>query len=422
MASLASKIISMPKFKSKGIHRKTWPRVRETVIRGTKFIVVDARPHGPREYFQPKDLETAKARAHELDLARNRYGTAAVLMTLRDRADFEYGKERLEPHGANMRDAVEHYMGHLERVKQLEGGKPMPEALDEWEATYMSKNRSPETLKEIRVRVAGFKRAFGEMKVAEITPANIQDYINGYQADGKSVSERTKLNIRVKLAQFFNLARLRGWRTDNPCEMVQVEAGGREIIILSVTETVDLLQAAKASPHHSQVVPYVATCLFAGLRPGEAEHLDWKDLHFDIKEIDVRPETSKTRKLRHVRMEPALIEWLMPYRKRNGKIIGEAFRDKWEAVRRAAGYRVGSAPEGGWPKTARRWPEDVMRHSFASYWLPIYHSKAELAMQMGNSQDVIDRHYRRTIREADAKAFWSLRPEGATVVGFEKTA
>ena len=57
-----------------------------------------------------------------------------------------------------------------------------------------------------------------------------------------------------------------------------------------------------------------------------------------------------------------------------------------------------------------KWPLDVMRHSFGTYRLPILKSADALALEMGNSPDVIFRHYRRVTDEATADAYFRISP------------
>jgi hypothetical protein len=53
-----------------------------------------------------------------------------------------------------------------------------------------------------------------------------------------------------------------------------------------------------------------------------------------------------------------------------------------------------------------------MRHSFGSYWLAIHADRPHLAELMGNSVDVIKKHYRRAIPRTEAEKFWQIRPDG----------
>jgi hypothetical protein len=57
------------------------------------------------------------------------------------------------------------------------------------------------------------------------------------------------------------------------------------------------------------------------------------------------------------------------------------------------------------------WKMDILRHSYGTYRLPILKSADALALEMGNSPDVIFRHYRRPMTEVSASAYFDLRPE-----------
>jgi hypothetical protein len=66
----------------------------------------------------------------------------------------------------------------------------------------------------------------------------------------------------------------------------------------------------------------------------------------------------------------------------------------------------------------KEWPLDALRHSFGTYRQPILNSTESLALEMGNSPDVIFRHYRRARKAkfykaiADSKFFpRALSPE-----------
>ena len=56
------------------------------------------------------------------------------------------------------------------------------------------------------------------------------------------------------------------------------------------------------------------------------------------------------------------------------------------------------------------WKMDILRHSYGTYRLPILKSADALALEMGNSPDVIFRHYRRPMNEVSASAYFDLRP------------
>ncbi|MDQ3622148.1 MAG: tyrosine-type recombinase/integrase [Verrucomicrobiota bacterium] len=162
-----------------------------------------------------------------------------------------------------------------------------------------------------------------------------------------------------------------------------------EVTILAAGQVHRLLQECA-----SELVPYIVICAFAGLRPTEAASLDWGDIHLDSGQIEVKARHSKTRRHRLVPIQPNLKAWLEIYRKEFGAITFS--RRKFRDAYRKAGFA--------------EWPLDVLRHSFGTYRLPILKSAESLALEMGNSPDVIFRHYRWAMDEETAGAYFSIQP------------
>ena len=57
-----------------------------------------------------------------------------------------------------------------------------------------------------------------------------------------------------------------------------------------------------------------------------------------------------------------------------------------------------------------KWQDNGLRHSCASYSLALTGDAVRVAYQLGNSADMIHRHYKALVTAADAKRFWELRP------------
>ena len=56
----------------------------------------------------------------------------------------------------------------------------------------------------------------------------------------------------------------------------------------------------------------------------------------------------------------------------------------------------------------RAWIQDGLRHGFATYFKALTKSIARVADYMGNSPDIVKRHYARTIPNEECEAFWNL--------------
>jgi hypothetical protein len=56
------------------------------------------------------------------------------------------------------------------------------------------------------------------------------------------------------------------------------------------------------------------------------------------------------------------------------------------------------------------WPRNALRHSYISYRLAIVKDAAKVALEAGNSPDIIFKHYRELVTEQDAKAWFAINP------------
>jgi hypothetical protein len=63
----------------------------------------------------------------------------------------------------------------------------------------------------------------------------------------------------------------------------------------------------------------------------------------------------------------------------------------------------------GWPAFA--WKHNALRHSFISYRVADIQNVAQVALEAGNSPQMIFKHYRELVRPDAAKAWFSIKPE-----------
>jgi integrase len=186
-----------------------------------------------------------------------------------------------------------------------------------------------------------------------------------------------------------------------------------EVGTLSPAELVTLLQKAP-----EKMVPALAIGAFAGIRREEIKRLDWRDIDLTHATIRVRPQKAKSARNRLVPIEENLAEWLRPYARTEGRIWAGNGDKKFTMAIRAAGFgEPGSETKEekkARVKFRRPFPENGLRHSYATYWLAKYQDSGALSLHLGhaNSRIVFD-HYRAPVPAEDAAAYWSIRPGGA---------
>lgn len=355
-------------------------------------FVVNYREAGKRKrsFFETKEAAIDFARCKNFELKRNgiegaEFPTALRVMT-------QNAVEQLKPFGKTITDAVAHYVAHL---KASEKSCTAVQLVKELVAAKEKDGASRRHVDDLRSRLNIFAEKLNGQPVATVTSAEIDDWLRSL-----SVSPVTRNHYRRLLVLAFNFAVQRGYAASNPAEKTAKakEAKG-DIGILTVTQAARLLESA--SP---DVLPYIAIGLFAGLRRAEIERLDWSEIDFESGLIQVKAEKAKGARKRFVTMQPNLREWLLPLRKLRGNITPQQnFRSLFDCARVSADIA--------------QWPDNALRHSFASYHLAHFKNAASTALELGHHDSRITfEHYREVVKPKDAERYWNLKPAATTKV------
>jgi len=251
----------------------------------------------------------------------------------------------------------------------------------------------------LRIRVGIFGSSLSNLELDAITPETIEGFL-----DRLKVAPVTKDNYRRAVSRFFSwcIARPRRWTATNPCRAVRIERSHDDAPpqVLSVAECESLLRAAE-DYKAGMLVPYVAVCLFAGLRPFEARRLTWVQVNLDDGEIRLESAQTKTKRARVVTIGPTLKAWLQAY---PGKpFFPVNWRRHFDAVKSAAGF---AGRDGG----SKPWEPDVLRHTAVSHYFRDCGSYGRTAEMFGNSEGIIKRHYQARVSTEEAKMFYALAP------------
>jgi integrase len=310
--------------------------------------------------------------------------------------------DALRTFGKTIKDATDFFLAHL---KASEKSCTAIHLVKELVAAKEKDGASVRHVNDLRVRLNRFAEKFDGQMVATITSGEIDDWLRSL-----NVSPVTRNNFRRLVVLMFNFAIGRGYTSSNPAEKT---AKAREPKtkpgILSVEQASALL--SRAAP---EILPYIAIGLFAGLRRAEIERLDWSEVDFDSGHIEVTSEKSKSKVAnRFITMQPNLREWLLPHRKLTGNVTPQdrfEFRQFFEQARKDAGID--------------EWPDNALRHSFASYHVAKFRDAKGLALEMGHMDSgMLFNHYRALVKQNEAERYWNIRPVAkANVVGMQQSA
>jgi integrase len=247
----------------------------------------------------------------------------------------------------------------------------------------------PRYLRTLRASINRFLINRREKTISEISPAEIQEYIsrNGW-------ANSTKRSYLVDVRTLLAFAVKRKYIAENSGLAVELpRTDEKPPGILTPAQAECLLNAClDAEP---DILPVLILSLFGGIRRAEAEKIDWAEIGAEF--IEIKAEKAKTRRRRLVPIPAQLRAWLDCARGIGGKLPAVNYADKLKRTLEKAGLRA-------------EWPQNALRHSFASYHYGKFRNENETAAIMGNSPQMVFGHYRELVRPAEAEAFFRIMP------------
>lgn len=384
---------------------------------------------GKKKAFFFRSKQDAISKVRELQLVLNNEGARVLEITSPEVDSFFYARDNFLIYGVEFRRGVDVLIDLLNSGDSLEEIK---EAYKEGSAIRKRRKESVSfiraademidlkqrilkrrnsTILQIKVVVNRVKRNslwFRDRPLIEISPDDCRKML-----DEAFNTPKQRDDARRVLSGVFTLGKKRGWCSENPMSGVErVHLEEREIKPLTVQEVKSLLSACKkpteknmekGEKDFSSCIAPIAILTFGGVRPEEVKRLKWNDIDFEESVISIRGSASKTGGTRHVTMGLAMKAWLELVRKEGDvPICPPLWRCKWTDVRRKAGWKNG-----------KKWQEDALRHTFASYHAKSFKDFALLQIEMGHSSSALLRQRYTNlsgVTEVAARAFWNILP------------
>ena len=207
-------------------------------------------------------------------------------------------------------------------------------------------------------------------RVRAITPQECAKYIE--QAFD---TPRQRQKARLILSGVFGTAVKRGWCDANPVARVEAPQVVENQVPVLTPQEIEKITTTAQEYRNGCCAAAVGMMLYAGIRPHEVARLTWEQVDLQERAIYIHPRHSKTGGARRVSIHKPLRRILQKYRRGDAeKICPPGWLIRWRELRHAA----------GWNAPARRWPQDALRHTFASYHLSYFRSFAELQLEIGH--------------------------------------
>jgi integrase len=316
------------------------------------------------------------------------FGEKGLSLAAADRILAAQAAELLRPYGKNVLDAARVYVEALEAAAD---DVALSVLFEEYIQGKQRAKHQAVSIGDIRGRLGRFNAIFGHRLAKSLKPGEIEAWLHGLGLEPLTIN-----HYRALLHAFFSYLLKRRRIDANPVAVIdklKCPAKAPEIF-----EPEQLRRVLAAAP--AKLIPALVIGAFAGLRSSEVLRLDWKDVDLVRGFIHVASHKTKTARRRLVRIEPNLSAWLAPFGGRRGKVYAD--KGNYHHATSALARELG-----------QKWPQNGLRHSFASYHLARFQNANQLALELGHTTTrLIFEHYRELVTPESAEAYWSIRPDG----------
>ena len=300
--------------------------------------------------------------------------------------------ERLKPYGATLDEAVDFFIKHAKPPKPA---VTFQEAIDEFVTIKAKAGLSQRYLDAATDYFNALRDEFKNGLVTEVDYKQAEGYIYDLRHAWNPTTRGNHLRHALLL---YNFLIKRGYVSEglNPfAKMLKPMQIEKEVTVLSVPDVARLLQYAFDTQAKAECA-CMALVLFCGVRVEEVAKLDWSHISLSKKRVEIPAAVAKKGRRRSNELKPNALSWLSVCHS-EGKIAPPNFDNRLRAIRQQAGIK---------------YPQNAMRHSFASYHVAAFKNAAETAMMLGHPNAVLLYHtYRDVVHHEDALKYWEIFPE-----------
>ena len=330
--------------------------------------------------------------------------TTSSAIVFQDTGELSEWNTQLATHGKTLKDAVQFYLNHLDTEAKRSQSLRMPDLLEQWNQFKQdpSQQLRPRSQQSIQWWSERFAKEFRKLRVTDVSYERLRKHYDTLKdTRARPASPRYRKQFLGYLGQFFNWCIQNGHTNANPTVRFKVRSSVPDAEFLNLKQCRRLVEVLNL-PEFKMVRSSVVIGLFAGIRQAELDRMTWTDVNTDQNSIAVTRNNSKIRRGRSVPIEPVLKAWL-GLCDTSSESLGKPPRRLMERFRKQVGFKL---------------PQNVLRHTYATYWQSLHKNYATLADNLGNTEVVASRHYVRMVSQKDATEFWSLYPHSETLGQF----
>lgn len=391
-------------------------KIYRTPTKGYEGFTVVYHTNGQRKRESFADHGIARQRAAEVAESLNTGQLEVLKLTNKDRLVYQRALSLLAPIKTPLDVAASHF---VEAVKILGADlvieaarhyarqnlvkvvpKLVPEVVEELLAAKRADGCSERYVADLESRLGRFGKDFSTY-IGSLAGHEIDDWLRNLKLSGRS-----RNNYRGALLTLMTFAVGRRYLPKGWSELDSVAVAkdrGGQIEIFSGEEMSRLLSVAD-----DRLIPFLTLGAFAGLRHAEIERLEWSDVRLTEGHVVVMASKAKTAQRRIVPILPNLAAWLAKFAQKQGPVCPLA------NITNALVRLCGNTATKHLP--AVKWKHNALRHSFISYRVADIQNVPQVALEAGNSPQIIFNNYRELVTAAEAKHWFSITPKSAANV------
>lgn len=320
-----------------------------------------------------------------------------------DAAAREYAEARKLLGATPLLDAVRGYLKrHPSNLKRM----TVAEATEGLIAAKRKDGLSAEYLKDLSVRLGVFEESF-RCEISAITPAQVNEFLRALEVGGRS-----RNNYRRAVGTLIRFAEKSGALVKDSLPLDEIDLAREDqfdVEIWTPEEMAKLLSAAQLNPENLKpgynrryaaqqgILPLLVLGAFAGIRTSkEIRRQKWSDINLQTGFIRVTGAKGGTAAKRLIPISENLRQWLAVCPRTAETCCSYA---RPEDVLKRLAKRAGV-----------KWKHNALRHSYASYRVAQTQNVPQVALELGNSVKMVNKHYREIVTPEQGKTWFAIQP------------
>lgn len=256
---------------------------------------------------------------------------------------------------------------------------------------------------------------FDEKQIHQIEATDITNYIeSARKLNGNLISQQYKRHLYNSIFTLLFYAADKGHisleqvqilkrKTDRPA----VER--TEISALTIDETKNIFATIKADKSLHKYIPFMVMGCFCGLRSAERARIKFSDIYAgNKKEIFVSAKIAKTNEQRYINIQENAHEWLEFAKAQGVDMAANSYIIEGESENERIS-ESGNILKKIFKKAGITYKKNIIRHSAATY-LTEYLGIGLAVNQLGHSEAICRKNYKRPVSRDDAKAYFNIFP------------